>query len=256
MTGTTEGHPVLQCVVLIVLVLTPPDLAPPVRMVQVEPGLVTEQDLTPVHVCPPEMTATPGQTSPAMSLCQQGTNSRTMTPQPDVMQAVADGPLINEGVGGHPQLSTDDLGGGAPVLQRLLLEGAIFTRTGLLGATRRGLLLDIVDGLGPLIQFDNDRVGQSKSPGHFALEYAALQPGNGSSSVERCQLPSGRHGEKMADIRKPANYKAEFVITIHTQRTVLASAQRFFHLTCPCLPMCSPENSLVFGDFAVAWEEV
>ena len=151
----------MQCVVLIALALTPPDLAPLVRMAQVELGLVTEQDLTPVHVCPPEMTATPVPMSPTMSLCQQGTSSRTTTPQPDVMQAVADGPLTNVGISGHPQLSSDDLGGGAPVLQRLLLEGAIFPRTGLLGATRRGPLLDIVGGLEPLIQFYNDRVGHS-----------------------------------------------------------------------------------------------
>ena len=71
-------------------------------MVQVEPGLVTEHDLSTVPAHPTEMAATPGQTSPVMSLYQHGTNIRTTIAQPEVMQAAADGPLSNIGVGGHP----------------------------------------------------------------------------------------------------------------------------------------------------------
>ena len=112
-------------------------------------------------------------------------------------------------------------------------------------------LLDIVGDLEPLIQSYNDRMGHSWSSGHFAFWYAVLQPGNGSSSVQHCHLPSCRHGEEMVPSRKPEAYKVEFVITMYTQRNVLARAQRFFPPTRPCLPVCMPENSLVFGDFAV-----
>ena len=96
----TEGHPLLQCVVLIPLALRPPHSVPPVGMMQVEPGLVAEQDLGPYLACPPDMLATPGQTSPAMCSCQPVTDSMTATPQLCFMQAVADCSVADVGVCG------------------------------------------------------------------------------------------------------------------------------------------------------------
>ena len=191
------------------------------------------------------------QTTLMMNPRQYWMNVEMTFSHPYILQAVANGCILHVFVGGYPCLPFGDLKSGIMMLQRTFFGKVSFTSFGLSGASSSWPVLDAVGNpespKQPYCQWN----GYPKSSSDLWPWYTALQPSSVSPLVEGCTLSLRRQEKMIAQNRQAAGHKAQMVLTVYTQRAVLAHARPIFHLVSPYRPMHTLEIGPNFGDFTV-----
>ena len=120
-----------------------------------------------------------------------------MSLQIDTVQAVADGLIGYDKVGGDLQSTSDDVGVRGTLLYCLSLDKAVLPSCSLFWSTRAWPLLHDVCCIKSLIQPNNNRVGDMEPCGHLTHSNTNLQPHYGSCAIKIVELSSWWHDREV-----------------------------------------------------------
>lgn len=183
-TPTMSSH-LLNAVIVVALPPSPPHAHSAVIVLQAEPGLISEEDHSPLLTSPADVTPGPGCASSLVDESQLRALGWMTGVVLGSMQAVANSLCADVGVGGSEQLPPDSVCSGSSHCLGLSCDETIFSCCGLLGSSWARPVFNSSSGLETLFQSCDDGGRHPKPSGYLPYANAVLEPPQGSSSVQQ-----------------------------------------------------------------------